>query len=76
MNLTVGSFINEDIFTDMRCSHNISKMSCQRCQIFNLLCINHYDRQLPWLPKDVCKLIFKQLIKLRPWWKAVAAEAA
>lgn len=72
MNLTFSSFIFEDI----RCSHKNLEMYCRRCQIFTLLCINSYDRQLPWLPKDVCKLIFKQLIKRRPWPKCIAAEAA
>jgi hypothetical protein len=79
MNLTFGNLT--DSYKHLLCSHDQFFMDCRICQMLTLLCINKYDRQLPWLPKDVCKLIFQALLK-RPYrydhkkWKCLAAEAA
>jgi hypothetical protein len=55
-------FLNSDYFKRSLCPHGaLFKEGCPTCMMVVFLCINHYDRQLPWLPKDICKLIFAKI---------------
>jgi hypothetical protein len=71
-----------DSYHYLLCHHGTLDMICSTCQILTLLCINKYHRELPWLPEDVCKLIFEKLLnplyqrEKTPPLKCLAAEAA
>lgn len=60
---------------DWLCRHDKLYHDCRRCQMTTLLCINQHG-ELPWLPKDVCKLIAKHLRTLYQWQYSSACISA
>jgi hypothetical protein len=52
-------FLHSEYFK--QCPHGEFYERCPICTMVFFLCVNRYERQLPWLPKDVCKLIFAKI---------------
>jgi hypothetical protein len=53
----------------VRCRHEKTEADCPQCQMLAFLCVNSYSKELPFILKDLSKLIFKELkmIYFREW---------
>ena len=44
------------------CRHGSPLIECRHCQMLAFLCINRHYECLPWIPPEVCKMIYNALI--------------